>query len=142
MIGRLAASALLALSLTGCAAGAGARPAEGSATLRLGESARVGGLAVRAFRVEEDSRCPASVHCVQAGTVRLAVALGTGGGRHLVLRLDEPLEVERGRWLSLLAVCPAPRAPGAIRPADYRFILATAHGAPPAPLDHACPPAP
>ena len=138
----LAALALLAPALAGCAAGAAAGTADGVATLRLGEAARIGGRAVRALRVEEDSRCPADVQCIQAGTVRLAVAVGTGGGaRHLVLRLDEPVELERGRWLSLAAVCPAPRAPGRIESDAYRFTLSAAAGAPPPPLDHGCPPA-
>jgi len=140
---RLAVLASLALSLAGCAAGPGAEPADGRASLRLGEEARIGGLAVRALRVEEDSRCPANVQCVQAGTVRLAAALRTGAGeRRVVLSLDEPIEVGRGRWLSLSAVCPAPLAPGPVAPGAYRFTLSAAEGAPPPPLDHACPRAP
>ena len=134
-----AALAALFLSLAGCASGAVAEPSAGMATLRLGESARLAGFAVRALRVEEDSRCPASVQCIHAGTVRLAIALGA---REAVLRLDEPLEVGRGRWLALLAVCPAPPVPGPIAPAAYRFTLAAAEGASPPPLDFACPPSP
>jgi hypothetical protein len=131
------AFAALCLSLAGCASGAVAEPPAGTTTLRLGETTRIAGLAIRALRVEEDSRCPASVQCIQAGTVRLAVALG---GREAVLRLDRPLEIERGRWLLLAAVCPAPRLPGPIAPAAYRFTLSAAKGAPPPPLDYACPP--
>ncbi|HYJ30983.1 MAG TPA: hypothetical protein VEW25_11650 [Allosphingosinicella sp.] len=134
--------ALPALSLAGCATASGPEPSAASATLRLGETARIGGLAVRALRVEEDSRCPSNVQCIQAGTVRLAVALGAAraGGRETVLRLDEPVEVEPRRWLRLAAVCPYPRAPGPTAPSAYRFLLAAATGGPPPPPDFACPP--
>ena len=136
--------AFAALLLGGCAATPEAAPSGGSATLRLGETARIAGAAVRALRIEEDSRCPSNVQCIQAGTVRLAVALrdpDSAPARALVLRLDEPAETA-GLWLLLAAVCPAPRAPGAIEPARYRFTLSAARGAPPPPLDHICPPAP
>jgi hypothetical protein len=82
------------------------------------------------------------VQCIQAGTVRLTVALGAGGAgdRETVLRLGEPTEVEPGRWLRLAAVCPYPRAPGPIAPSAYRLILSAASAAPPPPLDFDCSP--
>jgi hypothetical protein len=120
-----------ALAFSGCAPapadpGAAAAP-PGSATLRLGGEARLGGIAVRALRLVEDSRCPASVQCVQAGTVRLAVRLRDGRTtREAVLRLGVAEPLGGGRALWLVAACPYPARPGAIRPADYRFRVAAA----------------
>jgi hypothetical protein len=48
--------ALPALSPAACATAPETEPSAGSATLRLGESAPIAGLAVRALRIEEDSR--------------------------------------------------------------------------------------
>lgn len=133
-----------ALALAGCAAAThSSGPSAGSATLRLGERALIAGVSIRAVRVEEDSRCPLSVQCVQAGTVRLAVAIGGGAQpRPAVLALDRPEEVEPGRWLRLAAVCPPRRSPGAIGARAYRFVITGSAGAPPPPLDHSCPPPP
>ena len=139
-----------ALALAGCAAARQPLPPEpqgphpratGRATLRLGETALIDGVVLRAIRIEEDSRCPVNVQCVQAGTVRLRVALGTGGApREAVLQLDQPFALGDGRWLRLAAVCPVPRAPGPIAPGSYRFLVSAAAGAPPPPpLDFACP---
>ena len=113
---------------------------DGRATLRLGEEARIAGIRVRAARLVEDSRCPANVQCVHAGTVRLTVVLSDGGdAREVVLRADEPQRLGAERWIELSAVCPVPRAPGPIASGDYRFIVSVAEGGPPPPLDFACP---
>ena len=135
-----------ALISTGCArapAGTGpaAPPAE-SATLRLGEEARLGGLEVRALSIVEDSRCPSSVQCVQAGTVRLAIRLRDGAiTREAVLRPGVPEPVGRGRGLWLIAACPYPERPAAIRPGDYRFRIAATAGISVTPPAHSCGPA-
>jgi len=52
-------------------------PASGSMTLALGESASLDGIVVTPTKVVEDSRCPAGVYCIQAGTVRLEVSAQT-----------------------------------------------------------------
>jgi hypothetical protein len=113
-------------------------PAPGSETLRLGESARIAGVTVRALRVEEDSRCPATVQCIQAGTVRLRIAI-VGEADEAMLRLHEPQNFGSGAWLMLLAVCPEPRVPGPIAPAAYRFTLIASHGPVTRPHPAACP---
>lgn len=137
--------AFAALALAGCVTPSTAPPVppapeSRTATLRLGEADRIAGLSVRALRVEEDSRCPASVQCVHAGTVRLRVALGEAD--ESVLRLREPQMLGSGAWLTLLAACPHPRVPGTIAPSAYRFTLSVAYG-PVAPTQPGlCPPAP
>jgi len=114
-------------------------PPEGVANLHLGEQARFGALTVTPVQVEEDSRCPASVQCIQAGTVRLSVRILNGRGeRTEVLQLDTPRDLGNGSWIALAAACPYPRVPGPIAGHTYRFMLAVAVGRPPAPLDVAC----
>lgn len=125
---RVAVLLALGALLAGCAsAGAGAavdEPEAGLATVAIEQRAELGGVAVTPLRVEEDSRCPAEVQCVQAGTVRLAVRVEEGGaGRETVLTLGQPMGLIDGRTLRLAAVCPYPRHPGAIVRADYRFTL-------------------
>lgn len=121
---------LLLLSLAGasagCAAGAGtASPPirEGSASAALGGRARFGGLDVVPLRVEEDSRCPANVQCIQAGTVRLAVRTNARGTlSESVLTLGNPVPLAGG-VLTLATVCPYPVHPGAIARGSYRFTF-------------------
>jgi hypothetical protein len=115
----------------GCAAGADKGPAApvgpetGLATVALDQRGEIGGVAVTPLRIEEDSRCPSGVQCIQAGTVRVAVRIEQGGGqREAVLTLAEPLRLADGRELTLAAVCPYPRHPGRIGAASYRFTFA------------------
>lgn len=111
----------------GCAAPADAPEAAGTVetTAALHRRAVFAGVGVTALRVEEDSRCPAEVQCVQAGTVRVAVRLEERGAwRETVLTLAQPLGLAGGGALTLAAVCPYPRQPGPIAPADYRFTFA------------------
>lgn len=120
-------AALVLLALLGACAGepgSEARILPGTATVALGETARFGSLAVTPLRVDEDSRCPASVQCVHAGTVRIT-ARTAGGGRELALALGTPVRLD-GAWLTLAAACPQPRIPGRIAPAAYRFTLVAA----------------
>jgi hypothetical protein len=136
---------LLALgaATAGCAAPAGmpaaAQPREGTASAGLGETASFGEVAVTPLRVEEESRCPFGVQCVQAGTVRLAVRIEQrGAATERVLRLEQPLRLGSGAWLTLAAVCPHPRHPGTIRPDQYHFTFALALNSPPLPFDFVC----
>lgn len=110
------------------------------ATAGLGETLRTGSVTLTPLRILEDSRCPASVQCVQAGTVRLAVrASAEEGSREVALRLGEPQQVWPGTWLLLAAVCPQPRLPGAIAPEAYSFTFSIGLGAPPPEGDVSCP---
>jgi hypothetical protein len=108
--------ALRAAALADCAAA--------TATAGLGRRAALGGVAVTPLRVEEDSRCPTEVQCIQAGTVRVAVRIREGGARReAVLPLGRPLRLGAG-WLTLCAVTPYPARPGAVPRAAYRFSFA------------------
>lgn len=130
-------AALLAVvpAVAGCAPGRApaAAPAEGLAILALGQRGAIGGVAITPLRIEEDSRCPTGVQCIQAGTVRVAVRIEEGGGRRdALLTLAEPVRLDGGRRLMLAAACPYPQHPGAIGAATYRFTFTLAgDGAPP-----------
>lgn len=128
----LRAAIVLSALLAGCAAAGPPRLGPDSATARLGQLVTVGAVAVTPRRVEEDSRCPSDVQCVQAGTVRLAaVVREQGAGGEQILTLGQPLRLDRG-WLTLCAVRPYPARPGPIPRAGYRFRFAFAAGGPPA----------
>jgi hypothetical protein len=93
-------------------------------TIGFGMTARSGSLGFAPQRIEEDSRCPANVQCVQAGTVRLSVLLsGRGTPRTTILRLGAPNQVDPQTWMTLTRVCPYPAAPAAIRRDQYRFTI-------------------
>lgn len=117
------ASALAALA--GCASVPSVAAAPEEFTLALGMTGRYGSLGFEPQRVEEESRCPANVQCVHAGTVRLSVLLtGHGTPRTTVLTLGTPRQAGQGTWLTLTRACPYPTAPGGIRRDQYRFTIA------------------
>lgn len=133
-------AAFTAFLLIGCAATPEAGPERGTATLRMAEEQRLAGTPVRLLRVVEDSRCPAGVQCIHAGTVRIALRLSDADGpRETILRLDDPQEVGGGLQLGLVAVCPPRRPPGAAPNPDDRYVIAFSRGAPLPAIDFACP---
>jgi hypothetical protein len=138
---RIAAFAAAALAAAGCATAGPVAPAQGTSTARLGQEVRLGGLSVRPLRVMEDSRCPASVQCIQAGTVRLAVRLRQAGRtRETVLRLGAAEPLGNGRFLGLAAACPYPGRPGPIPARSYRFVLVAGSNVAPMPPGGSCGP--
>ena len=105
----------------------------------LGGHARLGGLDLVPLRVEEDSRCPANVQCIQAGTVRLAVRIDARGARsESVLTLGERVPLAGG-LLTLATVCPYPVHPGAIAKGSYRFTFTFSIPGRPPPIAPSCP---
>src|SRR5687768_3853772 len=96
---------LLALVTAGCAP---ATPPpqgplrDGTVTVGLGGHARFAGLDVEPVRIEEDSRCPTGVQCIQAGTVRLLVRIEhRSGDLETTLTLGKPVTLAAGGWLGL-----------------------------------------
>jgi hypothetical protein len=133
----------IAAAHTGCAS-AGATSSlppikEGAASAALGGHARFGGLDVIPRRIEEDSRCPANVQCIQAGTVRLAVQIAARGAlSESVLTLGKPVPLAGG-LLTLAMVCPYPVHPGAIARGSYRFTFTYALPGRTPPIAPSCP---
>ena len=91
---------IAALALAGCAT---VPQAPGAVEARLGETVRLGGLAVRPIAVIEDSRCPRDVTCVWAGRLRLEAAIS---GMPAELTLGEPFALPRGGTVTLVAALP------------------------------------
>lgn len=133
---------MLAFAMAGCAAVS--PPPRGpsrddTVSAGLGGHARFVGLDVDPLRIEEDSRCPTGVQCIQAGTVRLLVRIeDRSGEREATLILGKPVALAAGGWLGLAAVCPYPRQPGKIARSDYRFTFAFRVQPPPNPLELPC----
>ena len=104
----------------------GATPAAAVATFAsaIGDRNALGDRAVTPLEVVEDSRCPANVRCIQAGTVRLRLRLQERGeSREAIVGLERPARLA-GAWLHLLGVCPARIVPDAPAARDYRFTFA------------------
>ena len=86
--------------------------------LGLNESGESQGVGVTIVKVLEDSRCPAQVQCIQAGTVRLEALVTTDSGTGtLLLILGEPSTTET-KLITLTGVSPESPVEGA-----YRFSI-------------------
>lgn len=117
----LAPFALLAACTT-----AGAAP-DGLTYARLGQTVTVGPK-VTPLTVTEDSRCPASVTCVWAGTVKLSARVWSGGkGSTVELTLGKPQRMAGGS-LELVKVTPYPATPKPIDGKAYSFGLRFVRG--------------
>ena len=123
----LVTAAIMPLPATGIAtAQTRAQPvASASFVGTLGRTSRVGRLSIRPTFVVEDSRCPANVQCIQAGTVRLRVAAAGPGVRRAVTVAPGSPAALAGRWLHLVSVCPnrAAGVPMAGRAYRFHFVL-------------------
>ncbi len=92
-------------------------------TLLLGEMGHFGATALTIDSVLEDSRCPQSVQCIQAGTVRVSSTVVSGTGTStLQLKLGETSTTET-KNVTLVSVEPYPKAPGAVERSQYRFTV-------------------
>ena len=75
------------------------------------------------LEVVEDSRCPADVQCIQAGTVRLPVKLQSASGdSESIVTLNTPITTE-AEEITLMQVTPNPVAGTQFLPSDYRFTF-------------------
>ncbi|MBA3678246.1 MAG: hypothetical protein H0W74_12735 [Sphingosinicella sp.] len=117
----LSASALLA----SCAPVVPPGPVSAAAAeARIGQTVRLDGRTVSPLSIVEDSRCPASVQCIQAGTVRLRVRISEGGNEDIVaIGLAKPVALNRA-WLHLVDVCPGRATPDQIAEDAYLFTFA------------------
>lgn len=114
-------------------------PSTGFAVVRIGGEVLVGGAFVRATRIVEDSRCPASVQCIRAGTVRVAVRIRDGGpARDAVLEVGRPQPLRAGREIRLTQVCPERRTGTPPAAASYVLRLAVSPAGSPPPISPVC----
>lgn len=90
---------------------------------RLTERVRAYGVAITPLEVLEDSRCPADVTCIQAGTVRVRAMVEDGQERTERVFVLGIVETRARESIGLVTVEPAPRAGTRITPPDYRFTF-------------------
>ena len=122
----MAAAALVSLA-SGCVASLGKveAPDETTKTFTagLGERINVSNAFVTPLSVLEDSRCPADVQCIQAGTVRISIRIeqaDRAGTQEI--GLEAPYDMG-GQWLHLTGVCPYPRHAGPTSKTGPRFTF-------------------
>jgi hypothetical protein len=92
---------------------------------RMGVRADALGVGIEVREVLEDSRCPAEVQCIWAGTVRVRTVLYTASGSGSApqeFTLGQPITTET-REVELVAVRQAARAGEALPPGDYEFVF-------------------
>jgi hypothetical protein len=105
-----------------------APPGDGVLTLAPGQTVPVAGepVRVRFDRVENDSRCPADVACIQAGEAVVGITVIAAAGRLQRYELHTTgatSAVHDGLTISLEMLDPRPAGSRPIRPADYRLTL-------------------
>ena len=112
---------LLPALLAGCA-GSGFDPLEGMPAA-IGETVRVGPLTATPVRLVEDSRCPLTVQCVQAGRLIVSTRLEGEGWRETVpLTLGEPYAVG-GHTVTLVSGRPEKWNERRRPRNEYRFVF-------------------
>lgn len=89
--------------------------------LRLGELGSFTEISIIPLSVEEDSRCPADVTCIQAGTVRLKIhVISSTGTSTSIVKLGQAFTTE-GMEITLTDVIPAKNSEIDVDEAEYRF---------------------
>jgi hypothetical protein len=89
--------------------------------LKLGELGFFNTVSIRPISVEEDSRCPVDVVCIQAGTVRLKIQVITSTTTNTnIVTLNQEL-ITAGVKIKLTEVTPVKNSKINIQNTDYRF---------------------
>ncbi len=119
---------LAAIALQSCALSMPPEDTAGEAAFvqtgaALGQTVRVGAIAITPTALIEDSRCPVDAQCIWAGRVVLAVdVIGSSGRGARQVTLGEPFAFDR-RSYALMSAAPDKRANVQTAPADYRFLF-------------------
>lgn len=93
-------------------------------TVKMEEKVSVLGVTIRPTDVLEDSRCPADVQCIQAGTVRVNTSLTSGlGTAPQIFSLNTPITTET-ETITLVEVMPLTKAAESIEAEQYQFVFA------------------
>jgi hypothetical protein len=91
--------------------------------VKLNEKRKIKDSTVNVWAIMEDSRCPATVQCIQAGKVRVAVSISSPF-RYLNTEMEPGKKLNVGSFiLHLREVTPAKTTIGKISDKDYRFIF-------------------
>jgi hypothetical protein len=95
----------------------------GNVTLKMGELATFRNISIRPLSIEEDSRCPLDVQCIQAGTVRVRLEVVSGMGTSTsIVKLGSPFTTE-GEVITLTEAAPAKNSKIQISATDYRLTF-------------------
>ncbi len=95
----------------------------GTVTLALGELASFKNISIRPTALVEDSRCPSNVQCIQAGTVRVRVDVGTTNGTSTSILTLSKLFTTEGMAITLTSVTPGKISTRQYTDAEYRFTF-------------------
>ena len=95
----------------------------GIVTLSIGARGHAGGLILTPIAIVEDSRCPSTVQCIQAGTIRVETRVERDGETSTVVLKPYENVLVAGHRVALLSACPYPSAPGKIAREDYRLTF-------------------
>lgn len=115
-------AALPFAALLGACATSDFAPLEGM-PVAIGETVRAGSLLATPRSVVEDSRCPWSVQCVQAGRLVVSTRLsGDGWSQTVPLMLGEPYQVQ-GTTVTLVSGRPEKWSERRRPRSEYRFIF-------------------
>jgi hypothetical protein len=102
--------------------------------LSFGEVGVFGDISIRPLSLEEDSRCPIDVTCIQAGTIRILIEVTKDGrSANSIVKLGQAFTTENVRIL-LTEVTPETRSTVSIEEGAYRFhFTVTSQSTPPPP---------
>lgn len=101
----------------------GVEPQTVTLSTYIGRPVTALGVTIEPLEVTEDSRCPSGVACIQAGTVRLRMAITTSLGASVEeIALGESITTGNEQ-LTLLAVEPNTTSASAIPTESYRFTF-------------------
>jgi hypothetical protein len=95
----------------------------GEVELGIGEKAIFENLQIRPLSIEEDSRCPSDVQCIQAGTVRASVEIVSAMGTSTnTLSLGEAVTTE-AETITLVSASPVPISTAHIPTSAYELTF-------------------
>jgi hypothetical protein len=95
----------------------------GNVTLKLNQIAQFKDISIKPISIEEDSRCPSDVQCIQAGTVRVKIEVSAGMGKSTsIVKLDQLFTTE-GEAITLTNVLPGKNSKVTIHPSDYSLTF-------------------
>jgi len=94
---------------------------QGTGTVAINKPASIGGVLIAVTGLEQDSRCPAGVYCIQAGTVSVSATVN-GSENQFVFTLGKTQTVGSS-VITLTGVAPEKNSKVTIAPSDYRFTF-------------------
>ncbi len=104
--------------------------AYGQTSFSAGQTISYPDFSVTLTKVEEDSRCPTDVNCIQAGTVKLLLAVQDYVGTHHVLATLGQATSTASAKLTLISVIPENSSKRPVSENQYRYTIDVEKAAP------------